>query len=232
MKRVAALLFALCAVGVARADIGPPAGKKAVPVTTIVEATETFPDYAFFELSFSSTPGPPPHGGSSRSVDLHFFMPGHSIKGTGDWRSGGTLYAVPRAVAEGVPGWNGFATDAAKHRAYSRISTSDEKWFALGRSVQKGEIPGATSIRFGGNEQLPLNDERVTITENYRIVRTPAGVAFVKPDESAPAPDGRVEGDPALAKPAFPWPLVLAGSAGAATLLLGGLWLVRRNRKS
>ena len=33
MKRVAALLFALCAVSLARADIGPPQGKKTILYT-------------------------------------------------------------------------------------------------------------------------------------------------------------------------------------------------------
>jgi hypothetical protein len=42
------------------------AGKKFVPVAAVVEVPDSFPDRAFFELSWSSAPGPPPHGDSSR----------------------------------------------------------------------------------------------------------------------------------------------------------------------
>ena len=65
MKPFAALLFALCAASLVRADIGAPEGKKSIPVTTIVEVPEDIPDYAFFETSFSSSPGPPPGGSSA-----------------------------------------------------------------------------------------------------------------------------------------------------------------------
>ena len=232
MKRVAALLLAFCTVAVARADIGPPTGKKAVPVTTIVEATEAFPDYAFFAVSFSSSPGPPPSGGTSISPTLHFFVPGTTIKATGDRRSGGTLYAVPKSVAESNIHWKGFAADFAKQNPpkHMSISGSDESWAALGRSVQKGEVPGAVKIRFGGSEEVPLADPRTAITENYRIIRTPAGVAFVKPDE--PAPGGRVEGDRSAERSAFPWMWIVAGAAGFGSMLLGGLWLALRSRKA
>jgi hypothetical protein len=72
MKRAAlllALLLALLvAVSTARADVAPPVGKgkKLVPVAAVVEVPDSFPDCAFFELSWSSAPGPPPHGDSSR----------------------------------------------------------------------------------------------------------------------------------------------------------------------
>src|SRR5215210_1307740 len=101
MKRVATLLFALCllsAGSAARADIGPPAGKKIVPVTTVVEAGPDLDDYAFFETSWSSSPGPKGH--SSSDVTLPFFVPGTKVERTGDRRTGGTLYGVPRAKAE------------------------------------------------------------------------------------------------------------------------------------
>src|SRR3954463_13321328 len=112
MKRyLAAVLFALCILTCARADVGPPPGKTVVPVTTVIEAIEGYPDYAFFEVSWSSRPGPPPHGGTSRSVTLHFFAKDTSIKATGERRSGGTMYGVPRSVAEKIPGWKGFADD-------------------------------------------------------------------------------------------------------------------------
>src|SRR5215471_6023594 len=173
MKRVAALLFALCAASLARADLGPPAGKKIVPVTTTVEATEAFPDYAFFAVSHSSTPGPPPYGGSSTSTTYHFFVPGTIIKATGDRRSGGGLYAVPKAVVEKDVGWKLHADESAKQSPpkHRSISTSDD-WSALGRSVSKGEVPGGVWVRFGSSEQVPTSDPRTEITENYRIVRT------------------------------------------------------------
>src|SRR5579883_335834 len=62
MNRFVVLSIALCTGAAARADIGPPPGKKLVPVTTVVETVEDYPDYAFFEIRYHSSPGPPPHG--------------------------------------------------------------------------------------------------------------------------------------------------------------------------
>jgi hypothetical protein len=235
MKRVAALLFALCAASLAHADIGPPAGKKGIPVTTIIEVTEDFPDYAFFETSYSSTPGPPPHGGSSSSVTFHFFVPGTTMKRTGDRRSGGGLYAMPRAEAEKIPGWKGYAADAAKHQPnkHATIGTSEtQQWFAIGRSIKNGEIPGAITTRFGGSENVPTDDPRTSITETFRVVRTPGGVAFVNPDDPAAKPDKhRVDGDvPASteSESSIPWKWIVVGAVGSFGLILGGVWLVMR----
>jgi hypothetical protein len=231
MKRVAALLFALCATSFARADVGPPPGKKVVPVTTVVEVTEDFPDFAFFAVTFSSTPGPPPYGGSSSSPTLHFFVPGTTIKWTGGRRSGGGLYAIPRAEAEKDLYWKGYLKrfEEQNPRKHTSIGTSDEVWVARAGAVAKGEIPGAVSTRFGGSEQLPVSDPREAITETFRVVRTPAGVAFVKPD--APPQDGRAEGDPALDPPAaFPWKWVAVGALASVGVILGGVWLIVRNR--
>ncbi|MBM3982871.1 MAG: hypothetical protein FJ304_21895 [Planctomycetes bacterium] len=230
------VLLACCLVSLARADVGPPPGKKVVPVTTTVEVADDFPDFAFFATSFSSTPGPPPHGGSSRGVTLHFFVPGTTIKWSGDRRSGGRLYAVPRAEAERVPGWKQDAEQYAKQnpRKHATISTSDESWFALARAVTEGKVPSAVSVRFGGSEELAVSDARTAITEKVRVVRTPSGVAFVNPDDASPAARPR-EGDPALgpgpAEPSFPWKWVVAGGAATLGLLLGGVWLILRSRK-
>ncbi|MBN9118084.1 MAG: hypothetical protein J0I06_02780 [Planctomycetes bacterium] len=208
MRSAAAPLLALLAVSLARADVGPPEGKKAVPVTTIVEATEDFPDYAFFQVSFSSTPGPPPSGGSSTSITTHFFVPGATTEATGDRRSGGGLYAVPRTAVEGNPLWKGYVADAAKYSPgkHANISTSED-WSALARSVKKGEVPGGTSIRFGGCEPLPTSDERTVIVEKYRIVWTPAAATGM-------------------------WRWLVVGAAAFGALTLGGRWLVLRNRRA
>jgi hypothetical protein len=46
MKRfLAAVFLGLCVFTSARADLGPP-GKKLVPVTTVIEAAEEYPDAA------------------------------------------------------------------------------------------------------------------------------------------------------------------------------------------
>ena len=232
MKRAATLLFVLGTVALARADVGPPAGKKSVPVTTVIRPAESYPDYAFFAVSYSSTPGPPPHGGTSVSVMLHFFVQGTTIKATGDRRSGGTLYAVPRAVAERNIHWKGFAADFAKQNPpkHMSIGTSDESCPALGRSVKKGEVPGATSIRFGGSEDVPTSDERTAIIEDYDIRRTTVGVAFATGYDAAHV-GGAGEDDPPLERspPLWRW---IAGGAMFAAILLGGLWLARRSRKT
>jgi hypothetical protein len=231
VKRGVIVLLAFCAGSLARADIGPPAGKKSVPVTTIVEATEDFSDYAFFEVAFSSSPGPPPHGGTSISTTIHFFVPGTVIKATGDRRSGGSLYAVPRTAVEGFPSWKDYVATANSNPSKStRISTS-ESWSDFARSVKRGEVPGATSLRFGGSEDLPTTDERTAITENYRIVRTPAGVAFVRPDEPADAAEAAVGNPEPASREVFPWRWVVAGGAAFAAILLGGLWIALRSRK-
>lgn len=228
MKRVTALLIALCVPASARADLGPPEGLREVPVTTTVEATEAFSDYAFFEISYSSRPGPPPFGGSSRSVTLHFFAPGTSIKATGERRSGGTLYAVPRDAAARIPGWEGHAADAAKHNPpkHSTVSTSDEKWFELAQAVNQGEVPGASSVGFGTTQELPLTDPRDAIAVSYRIARTPTGVEFLRPGETESA-----TGDSPDARRPFPWQWVAAGGAAFGALVLGGVWLARREAR-
>ncbi|MCI0700489.1 MAG: hypothetical protein L0241_05350 [Planctomycetia bacterium] len=226
-----ALLVLLVAFATARADIGPPPGKKIIPVTTVVEVTDSFPDYAFFEISWSSTPGPPPHGGASRSVTLHFFVPGSSIKDTGARRSGSRLYAVPTSVAEKL-GWKGFAADAAKNSptAHSTVSAGDEQWFELARSINAGEVPGAIAIPFGTTEEAPTNDTRTAITVEYRVVRTPAGVEFVRPDELTPTGTcgERAEGGNTESESTIPWRWIVAGGAASAALVLGGVWFARR----
>jgi hypothetical protein len=226
MKRMAApLLFILCAAPHALADVGPPAGKKSVPVTTVIEVADDFPDYAFFEVSYSSTPGPPPHGGTSVSPTLHFVVPGTTLKATGDRRSGGSLYAVPRAVAEANPHWRGFRRDfetqvPPKHLA---ISSSDGAWVRLAQSVKKGEVPGGLSIRFGGSEDLPTGDPRAEITETYRLARTPTGVAFIRPDGAEAGIDGGKCGNRGRSAS-----LLAAGVAFSLALLLGGAWVAWR----
>lgn len=234
MKRVAALLFALCAATLARADIGPPAGKKTIPVTTVVEVTEDFPDFAFFAVSYSSSPGPPPSGGYSASPTLHFFVPGTTIKWTGDRRSGGSLYAIPRAEAEKNLFWKGHLKDFEKQnpRKHLSIGTSDEAWIERGQAVKKGEIPGAVSVRFGGREDVPTSDPRNAITETYRVVRTPGGVAFVKPEEPPLRPTGepgeRGECGNSGPEPSIPWKWIVVGGLGSFGIVLGGVWLVLR----
>lgn len=226
MKRsLTPLLFALCAASLAQADIGPPAGKKSVPVTTVVEVADDFPDYAFFEVSYSSRPGPPPVGGTSVSATLHFFVPGTTVKATGDRRSGGSLYAVPRAVAEQNPHWKGFLKDFEKQTPPKQlsISASDEAWVQLARSVKKGEVRGALSIRFGGSEDVPTGDPRTEITETYRLARTPAGIAFVSPNGAEAGSDGGKCGN--QGRPAS---LLAAGAAFSLALLLGGAWIAWR----
>jgi hypothetical protein len=238
MNRGVPLLIALCVLALAptaaRADVGPPAGKKLVPVTTIVEATEMVTDYAFFEVSYSSTPGPPPHGGSSRSVTLHFFAAGTTIKATGARRSGGSLYAVPRTVAERFPAWSEFVAEAANRKppAHATLSTSDTQWFALAQSVLDGEVAGGIAIPFGTTEELPVSDPREAITVNYRITRGSAGLAFVRPGERRLLSFAGVDDPPAEVRAPFPWKWVAAGGAGFAAILLGGLWLVLRIRKA
>jgi hypothetical protein len=191
-------------------------------------------------VRYSPRRGPPPHGGSSRDVTLHFFVPGSVVHGRGDRRSGGTLYAVPRAAAERMSGWTGHAADAAKlgPPKHSTVSTSDDEWFKLAQAVRRGEVPGATSVRFGGSEEVPASDPRREVQEHYRIVRTPGGVAFVRPD--APGANGeRVKcgNDGPSDTPgetltklgrSLPWGLIAAGGFASLAVLVGGAWLVWR----
>lgn len=228
------LLVALLAVAPARADVGPPAGKKLVPVTTIVEVSDAITDYAFFEIAYSSTPGPPPHGGSSRTVTLHYFVPGTTIRATGARHRGGRLYAVPLSVAEQFATWIDFATAAARRvpPQHVTLATSDDRWFVVAQSVHSGEAPGGVSIPFGTTQELPTSDPRDTITVNYRLSRGSAGIAFVR--EGEPDPNRRLGFPPDAAAqaprsdPPFPWRWVV----GFVAILLGGLCLVLRSRKA
>ena len=52
--RPLALLMLLASAGLVAADVAPPPGKKWVPVTTVVEAAEEFPDYVFFTAGAST----------------------------------------------------------------------------------------------------------------------------------------------------------------------------------
>jgi hypothetical protein len=205
---------------------------KVVPVTTVVDTAEDFPDYAFFEVSYSTRPGPPPHGGTSQSTTLHFFIPNSVIKASGSRRAGGALYAVPRAVAEKMPGWKDLAADAAKQSPPKHVSipTGEEAWLQLARSVVKGEVPGATAIRFGGSAQVPESDSRNVIVETYRITRTAGGVAFVAPATGGLDQRGDCgnsdSGAVSVLGSSLPWRWVAAGGMGALALVLGGVWLV------
>jgi|GEM_PF-5873635 len=229
MNRFVVLSIALCTGAAARADIGPPPGKKLVPVTTVVETVEDYPDYAFFEIRYHSSPGPPPHGGQTRSVTLHFFAPGTSIQATGAARSGGTLYAVPRSTAERISGWHDLATKATKQipMKHMAIPFSDARWMALAQAVNQGEVPGSSCLPFGTTAELPTTDPREAITVTYRIKRTSAGIEFLHPDET-PQELRRVKHRDIEWDDALSWRWVMVGGLIAIALLLVGRTFIRR----
>lgn len=229
MNRLVVLFAALCTGAVARADVTPPAGKKIVPVTTVVETAEDCPDYAFFEVSYSALPGGAPQGGRARTVTLHFFAPGTSIQATGTAHSGGVLYAIPRSNAERISGWQDFAVRTAKQIPMKHLAVpiSDERWAVLAQAVNQGEVPGSSWLPFGTTAELPTNDPRETITVTYRIARTSAGIEFLHPDEM-PQELRRVKHRDIEWEDELSWRWVVVGGLVAIALLLAGRAYVRR----
>ena len=215
----AALAVALFASALARADVAPPAGKKRVPVTTVVEVTEAFPDYVFVEAGSSTYYGsPPPTKDGSPSeppgwrtdswANRVHLAPGQPASRTGGFRDGATLYAIPKAAADAEG-------DANK----------------LTRAVRENAIPGAAWVSFGSTRELPVADPRNAVTIQYRVARTPAGITFV--DADAPTGDGPND-EPAVevAGRAVPWRWVAAGGASSLAVVLAGVWVVWRIRKA
>ncbi len=223
----AVLVVALLAVAFARADVAPPPGKKVIPVTTVVEATESFPDYAFFESgsrTYYGSPapptkeGPPPEPPGWRTdswatrVDV---SPGQRVSRTGGRRDGATLFAIPKAAAAARPDAN-----------------------ELLRAARANKVPGSAFIPFGVTREIPTSDPRTEITVRYRVARTPAGVAFVDADDAVPpgdvlkcGNDGPEESTYEVAGRAVPWRWVAAGGASSLALVLAGVWFVLRSRK-
>jgi hypothetical protein len=204
------------------ADVGPPPGKKLVPVTTVVEVTEELPDFVFFTLSSTTHYAPPrppdkddkdgksDEGGwrTDTSVSVVTIAPGRPAKNTGARRSGSTLYAVPKAVADK-------SGDFAK----------------LAQDIHANKVPGAAHVIFGTTHELPVSDSRTELTVRYRAERTPeGGIAFTPLDDTPGRLAGTAEGM-ADDDGAFPLSWVVAGSAAALALVLAGLWLVSRARR-
>jgi hypothetical protein len=234
-RPLALLLLALCAAALARAESRPPA-ERAARVTTAVDALEDFPDYSFFEVW---EPGAGAPRGRTQAVTLHFIPAGTAAYSQPVATGSSTLYGVPRAVAERVPGWRAFAEVAARNRPpkHESQATSEEDWVALARKVKAGEVPGAISVPFATSERRPSADGQ-TILPHHRVTRTPGGVAFVKVEHpAAESTGGRGEcgnspergncgnGGP---EPAVSWAWAAAGAAattGALTIFVGVAWL-------
>jgi hypothetical protein len=223
-RRFVALVALFAFAAPLAADVGPPPGKKLVPVTTIVEVTEELPDFVFFTVStstyYGAPPGPPgkddkgdkrDKGGwqTDTSVSVVTIAPGRPAKDTGARRSGSSLYAVPKAVADR----NG---DFAK----------------LAQEIRANKVPGAARIGFGTTQELPVSDSRTALTVHYYAARTPeGGIAFTPLDGPGErrrlADGGMVDDDDGT----FPLGWVVAGGAGALALILAGLWLISRSRR-
>jgi hypothetical protein len=216
-RRFVALLVLFAFAAPLAADVGPPPGKKRVPVTTIVEVTEELPDFVFFTVSISTYYGAPPgppgkddksdkrdKGGwqTDTSVSLVTIAPGRPAKDTGAHRSGSSLYAVPKAVAD-------------KNGDYAKLA----------QEIRANKVPGAAYIGFGTTQELPVSDSRTAITVRYRAERTPSGgITFTPLDDS---PGGTTESPPArtVRPPSHWW---IAGLAASAAAVLTGLWLLAR----
>jgi hypothetical protein len=232
VKKLIAIVLGCIAASAVYADVGPGPGFKLIPVTTIVETTDDFSDYAFFSIDFS-TRAPLPHAGGGKanashtpSITLHFIPPGTLIKDTGTRRSGSNLYILPAsAVIERIPGWVRDRAEAAKNSPLQPWSTSadDERWFELARAVRGGEIPGAISVRFGSTEEVASHDPRTEVTIHYRAVRGRSGeltLATDADDEIFSRAD------------AIPWSWLISGISVSLAIILAGLWLFRRYRRS
>lgn len=217
-RRLIGVLVALAGSAAARADVAPPPGTKRVPVTTVVEAAEEFPDVVFLASSSSTDFEPPSPDGKAggwqvrHSVSAVSLRPGQPARNTGGRRSGSILYAIPKAAADKTPDRDQLLKDVAA-----------------------GKVPGAAHVAFGSVAELPAADRRAELTVRYRVERTAGGVQFTRLDRTdAPAAAGEPEGPSSVPAPlsgSSSWRWIVAGAAAAAALILGGLWAEGRVRR-
>ena len=197
-KFALAVAGAVVAVGLARADLGPPPGSKYVPVVTTVKLEKSFPDHSFYVVGFG--PGATP----LTKVELD---PAKATKVDAKSRYGGNLYAVPNAVVKEYKTEKELAEAIRKEKPPVGVSSlSIGNRTTLKVSDKRDAIERVLLISAG--------DEKVGLK-----------IAEEKPDAKDPEKKDP-EGPTATAPPGGR--LLVVGLAAALALVAGGLWAVRR----
>jgi hypothetical protein len=219
LSRSIALVGLFATAALAAGDAAPPPGRKLVPVTSIVEAAEAFPDYVFFTLSTTTHFAPPGkddkdgkiNGGDWRtdvSTTIVTLAPDKPVQETGSRRSGSTLFAVPKAVADK-------RDDLRK----------------LAEDVGANTVPGSAFVILGWTRELAATDSRDVFTARFRAERRPDGIDFVALTDADGRLVGTVEGgdEPSKATSIPVW--IIAGVLSAVGIVLAALWIASRGRR-
>jgi hypothetical protein len=202
------------------ADSTPPPGIKPIPVITVIEAAEPFPDCVFLEchvttstlseqeyrwnttLRKAEADKPRPFSPLAE-IDL---APGRPARFQGGRGTQYEVYAVPRA-------------------ALGRFPDREELFAALRTQA----VPGTGWHLCQASEGVRFGDPRSDVVLRYRVDRTPAGdgVVFTPLGEDrSGAYDQDAETRARVSK--FRW--AVAGVAAAVALAGFGLWFARRPR--
>lgn len=212
-RLLAAMVLGLFLVGVVRADIPPPKGLKRVTVDHKIVTDKEYPDYVFFTLI-----GGGKTGGTLTAVKLD---PKTPVVITGAGRGGigrlGSFIGVPKDAA------TKYDTEKDFHAA-----------------IKEGKVEGLVKAKknFDAFTVVKDTDTRKLIVMEYSLDKIDAkdGIVLTAKTEETPKKDpppeeSDIPTDDGIATAYTPrggvW---VAGLAGSAALVFGGLWVVRRNR--
>lgn len=225
MKRtVAVLVLGLLVAAVARADVAPPKGMKRVTLDHKITTEKEFPDYIFFTViggGRAGFGGKNPLGAAEGVTQVKLdpktpiVIPGAS-RNPGIGRQG-HLVATPK--------------DAAK--AYG----SEKEFLA---AVRNGKVEGMIRAKtlLDSITVVKDTDTRTTVVQEYKLEKIDAkdGMVLtrVKEGEAEKKDGGKQEEEELDPQTAFAprggvW---VAGLSASLAVILGGLWVVRRNRRS
>jgi hypothetical protein len=225
MKRtVAVLVLGLLAAAVVRADVAPPKGLKRVTLDHKITTEKEYPDYIFFTIIGGGRAGPGgknPLGGAEGVTQVKLdpktpiVIPGAG-RGAGIGRQG-YLVAAPK--------------DAGK-------SYGSEKEFLA--AIRAGKVEGMIRAKTLLDSQATVKDTdtRTTVVQEYKLEKIDPkdGMVLTRVKEGEPEKkDGgkqeEEELDPAtaFAPRGGVW---VAGLSASLAVVLAGLWVVRRNRRS
>jgi hypothetical protein len=194
------VVVALTAGGAALADITPPIWTNHSSVTTVLEVSEPFSDYAFFRVRFFRSHGPPGRGGLAippvnSSAEPITLDPDQPTRVTGSRSNQYSVYAIPRSALAVYP--------------------TPELAVA---AVNRGEVPDAAELSLTQLEGWGAPADQPERVLRYRVERKPGGgVAFVSVDDLEAAARRRTR-----------W--AIAGVAATVAVVGLGLWRARRAR--
>ena len=206
--------------GPASADSTPPPGIKPIPVITVIEVAEPFPDYVFLEchvavstlteqeyrwnttLRKAEAEKPRPFS-TLAEIDL---APGKPARFPGGRGTQYEVYAVPRA-------------------ALDRFPDRGELFAAL----RKHAVPGTGWHLCKATEGVRFGDPRSDVVLRYRVDRTPTGdgVVFTPLGEDRSGAYD-LDAETRARESMFRW--AVAGVAAAVAVAGFGLWVARRPR--